>query len=71
LLDLAELLDVLRETVEKHPATLRVEVLPPPEHDRDLDLRPLVQEADDMALLRLVVVDADLRPHLDFLDVDL
>ncbi len=49
---------------------LRMEVLPPPEHDRDLHLRPLVQEADDVALLRLVVVDADLRPELDLLDVD-
>jgi len=70
LLDLAELLDVLCETVEKHPATLRVKVLPPPEHDRDLDLRPLVQEADDVALLRLVIVIADLRSELDLLDVD-
>ena len=41
-----------------------------PEHDRDLDLRPLVQKADDVALLRLVVVVPDLRPELDLLDVD-
>src|SRR6186997_1283287 len=44
--------------------------LAPPEHDRDLDLRPLVQEPDDVAFLRLVVVDSDLRPELDLLDVD-
>src|SRR6478736_9130644 len=41
-----------------------------PEHDRDLDLRPLVQEPDDVALLRLVVVNSNLRPELDLLDVD-
>src|SRR5688572_4371485 len=44
--------------------------LAPSEHDRDLDLRPLVQEADDVALLRLVVVDSDLWSELDLLDVD-
>src|SRR5579862_2908996 len=42
-----------------------------PEHDRDLDLRALVQEALDVALLGLVVVLADLRSELDLLDVDL
>src|SRR6185503_14719184 len=52
-------------------APLRVQVLAPPEHDRDLDLRALIQEAHDVALLRLVVVNADLRPELDLLDVDL
>ena len=57
LLDLPELLDVLCETLEERPTALRVEVLPPPEHDRDLHLRPLVEEADDVALLGLVVVD--------------
>src|SRR5215210_3573086 len=44
--------------------------LPPSKHDRDLHLRPLVQEADDMALLRLVVVNADLGSELDLLDAD-
>src|SRR4029079_1661083 len=70
LLDLPELLHVGGETLEKSPTPLRMEVLPPPEHDRDLDLRPLVQEPDDMALLGLVVVVADLRSELDLLDVD-
>src|SRR5689334_17078234 len=48
-----------------------MEVLPPPEHDRDLDLRAMVEEANDVALLRLVVVDRNLRPELDLLDVNL
>src|SRR5690349_14507916 len=42
-----------------------------PEHDRDLDLRALVEEAHDVALLRVVVVNPDFRPELDLLDVDL
>src|SRR6185503_8696538 len=48
-----------------------MQVLAPSEHDRDLDLRALVEKAHDMALLRLVVVNTDLRPELDLLDVDL
>ena len=71
ILDLADLLELLCEPHQQIPTTLRMQVLPPPEHDRDLDLRPLVQEADDVALLRLVVVDSDLRPELDLLDEDL
>ena len=42
----------------------------PAEHDRHLHLGPLVEEPDDVPLLRLVVVIADLRPELDLLDVD-
>src|SRR5262245_828062 len=42
-----------------------------PEHDRHLDLGALVQETLDVALLRVVVVDSDLRSELDLLDVDL
>ena len=45
--------------------------LPPAEHDRDLDLRALVEEPNDVALLGLVVLDGDLRPELDLLDVNL
>ena len=70
-LDHAELLDVLGEPHQQVPPTLRVQLLAPPEHDRDLDLRPLVEEADDVALLGVVVVNADLRPELDLLDLDL
>src|SRR5262249_14323779 len=42
-----------------------------PEHDRDLDLRALVEEPRDVAFLGLVVVCPDLGPELDLLDVDL
>src|SRR3954451_24345218 len=42
-----------------------------PEHDRDLYLGALVQEALDVSLLGVVVMDADLRAELDLLDVDL
>src|SRR6266536_5292337 len=45
--------------------------LAPPEHDRDLDLRALVEEPLYVTFLRVVVMDADLRPELDLLDVDL
>src|SRR4051794_1941009 len=41
------------------------------EHDRDLDLRALVQEPLYVTLLGVVIVDADLRTELDLLDVDL
>jgi hypothetical protein len=71
LLDQADVLDVLREPHQEVTPPLRMLLLAAPEHDRDLDLRTLVEEADDVSLLRLVVVDADLRPELDLLDVDL
>src|SRR5215210_5138945 len=45
--------------------------LPPPEHDRDLDLRALVEEPNDVAFLGVVVLYRDLRPELDLLDVNL
>src|SRR6185437_3769659 len=38
------------------------------EHDGHLDLRPCLQEADHVALLRLIVVRIDLGPQLLFLD---
>src|SRR5207244_218698 len=69
-LDLTDLLDVLCQSHQKVAAPLRVRGLAPSEHDRDLDLRALVEEALDVALLRVVVVNADLRPELDLLDVD-
>ena len=71
LLDRSDVLDVLCEPHQQVTSTLRMRRLAPAEHDRDLDLRALVEEAHDVALLRLVVVDADLRPELDLLDVDL
>src|SRR5262249_40271565 len=70
-LDLPDLLDVVGEAEEQVAAPLRVGLLPAPEHDRDLYLRALVAESLDVALLGVVVVDADLRPELDLLDLDL
>src|SRR3990172_7282421 len=71
LLDRAQLLHVAGEPHEEVATPLRVERLAPPEHDRDLHLRPLVEEADDVPLLGLVVVVPDLRSELDLLDLDL
>src|SRR5262249_51208153 len=48
---------------------LRVALLPAAEHDRHLDLRALVEEAHDVAFLGVVVVNSDLGPELDLLDV--
>src|SRR5258706_9518295 len=45
--------------------------LSPPEHDRHLDLRALVQEPLYVPLLGVVVMDSDLRAELDLLDMDL
>src|SRR5262249_3448580 len=70
-LDLSDLLDVLRQPHQQVAPALRVGRLSTPEHDRDLDLRALVEEARDMAFLRVVVVNPDLRSELDLLDVDL
>jgi hypothetical protein len=41
------------------------------EHDRDFDLVAVLEETLDVALLGVVVVRRDLRPELDFADVDL
>src|SRR6266571_2671356 len=43
-------------------------LLASPEHDRDLDLRALVEKALDVALLGVVVVNSDLRSELDLLE---
>src|SRR5262249_33010517 len=67
--DLSDLLDILRQPHEQVPPALRMTRLSAPEHDRDLDLGALVEEARDMAFLRVVVVNPDLRPELDLLDV--
>src|SRR3954469_24894100 len=69
-LDLADLLDILRQAHQEVTASLRVILLAPAEHDRDLDLRALVEKALDVAFLGVVVVDPDLWPELDLLDVD-
>src|SRR6476469_1489398 len=70
-LDQADLLHVIREAHEQIAPAIRVLALAAPEHDRDLDLRALVQEALDVALFRFVVVNPDLGSELDLLDVDL
>jgi len=48
---ISRLLDLLGETHQEITPAIRMLALAAPEHDRDLDLRPLVQEADDVALL--------------------
>ena len=71
LLDDGELGELLGQAVEDHHAALGVRDLAPAEHDRDLDLVLVAQEALDVALLGLVVVLRDLRPELDLADRDL
>ena len=71
LLDGADLGQLLGEAVEDHHAALGVRDLAAAEHDRDLDLVLVAQEALDMALLGLVVVLRDLRAELDLADRDL
>src|SRR4051794_11304769 len=70
-LDQSQLLHVVGEPHEQVAAAIRMLALATAEHDRDLDLRPLVEEADDVALLGLVIVNPDLRSELDLLDVNL
>src|SRR5437660_5050578 len=62
-LNLPDLLDVFREPHQEIAPALRMARLPAPEHDRHLHLGALVQEALDVALLGVVVVDPDLRPE--------
>ena len=52
-------------------AQLRMGHLPPPEHDRDLDLRALVEEPLHVFGLRGVVVLVDLGTELHLLDHDI
>src|SRR5207244_2335634 len=59
--DLANVLDVLGESQQEVAAPLRMGRLATPEHDRHLHLGALVQEAFDVALLGVVVVDPRLR----------
>src|ERR1700758_2975340 len=70
-LDRPDLLDVVGEAEEQVSAALRMGRLTTAEHDRHLDLRALVQEALYVPLLGVVIVDSDLRPELDLLDLDL
>jgi nucleoside-diphosphate-sugar epimerase len=68
LLDLGEVLELLGEALEDHLPALGVRDLATTEHDRDLDLVAALEEALDVALLRLVVADGDLRTELDLAD---
>src|SRR6476660_941773 len=56
-LDEADLLDVVSQAHQEVTSAIRMLALAAPEHDRDLDLRALVQEALDVASFGLVVVD--------------
>jgi len=67
-LDEPELVHVLGESLEKPEAELGPVLLTTAEHDRDLHLVALLQEADDVALLGLVVVGVDLGTKLHLLD---
>ena len=68
--ELAELGHIFCEPFEQRPTALGMAHLAPAEHDRDLDLVALAQEAYDMALLGGVVVGIDLGAELDLLDRD-
>src|SRR5215217_432661 len=67
-LDEAVLVNVGSQLLQEVVAKLGPRLLTPPEHDRDLDLVPRLQEAYDVTLLGLVVVGVDLGPKLHFLD---
>src|SRR5579875_2664278 len=69
-LDATDPLDVLGDAVEDPLAELGVVHLAPTEHDRDLHLVALGEEAAHLACLRLEVARADLRPVLHLLDAD-
>jgi len=71
LLDDTQLGELLSEAIENHGAPLGVGHLAPTEHDRDLDLVLVTQEAFDVTLLGVVVVLGDLGPELDLADDDL
>jgi hypothetical protein len=64
----AKVLDIPGQALQQLEPELGPGLLATPEHDRDLDLVALLQEALDVALLGPVVVRIDLRPQLDLLD---
>src|SRR3954471_20862870 len=67
-LDVAELLHVLRESLEQPEPEFGTGLLAATEHDRDLDLVPRFEESHDVTLLGLVVVRVDLRPEFHLFD---
>src|SRR6266545_1543420 len=62
--DLGDLDEVGGQPLQQPPPELGVGHLAAAEHDGDLDLVALLEEALDVALLGLVVVRVDLGPHL-------
>src|SRR5690625_3424848 len=60
--------DAGAQSLQQSVTQLRPRLLTAAEHDRHLDLGPGFQEADHVALLRLVVVVVDLGAQLLFLD---
>src|SRR5918997_4645710 len=69
-LDAPEVREVLGEPYEELLTQFRVLHLAPAEHDRDLHLVAVAQEALDVAALGVEVVVADLGPELYLADVD-
>ena len=61
---------VLLDPLEQLGAELHMRHLAAPEAQGDLHLVALLEEPPDRAHLHLVVVDVDVRPHLDLLDLD-
>ncbi len=60
--------NVFCESLQQPESQFRTRLLSPTEHDRDLHLVALLQEPDDVALFRLVVVRVDLRSEFHLLD---
>nr|WP_228430491.1 hypothetical protein [Baekduia soli] len=71
LLDDGEVDELLGQAVEDHAPALGVGHLTATEHDGDLHLVLVAEEALDVTLLGVVVVLGDLRPELDLPDDDL
>jgi hypothetical protein len=67
-LDKTEFLNIHSKALQQFVAEFRPGLLATAEHDRDLDLVALPEEALDMAPLRAVVMRVDLRADLDLLD---
>ena len=63
-------LEVLRQALEHVETLLRMRHLATAEHDGDLHARALLEEAEHVTLLGLVVADVDLGTELHLLDLD-
>ena len=68
--DLGDFLDIVADAVEEIHAELLVRHFAAAEPQRALHLVAVLEELDDIAHLHLVIVGVDVRPHLDFLDLD-